>query len=353
MTRRRGPATSSRARGPATPSHAEIVVGAAQPVRARARGCRAEQAAYATVAAIALHGVRLCGLGLGDVAAVVGLGLVGQITLELLRAAGCVALGLDPDPARVELARAAGFFAHGRPGRARSGGGATHRAPRRRRRPRDGGEQQRRRRWRPPIAVARERATVCVVGDVAIESPRTPLFAKELRLVVSRSYGPGRYDPVYEEQRHRLPGRLRALDRGPQPRGGAAPDGGRHRCAPSASRRTASRSTTPSSAYDLLGDREPSLGIVLEYPATDAARRARSVPRRRRGEAARAASRRARGSASSARAPSPAPCCCLTSPSTPRSRPSSTATGPRAARRRSASARRVAGTDAGARARVR
>ena len=47
--------------------------------------------------------------------------------------------------------------------------------------------------------VARDRAHVVVVGDVAIESPRAPLFAKELRLMVSRSYGPGRYDPVYEQ----------------------------------------------------------------------------------------------------------------------------------------------------------
>src|SRR5205085_6629679 len=53
---------------------------------------------------------------------------------------------------------------------------------------------------RTATEVARERAVVSIVGDVAIESPRAPLFAKELRLVVSRSYGPGRYDPVYEQQ---------------------------------------------------------------------------------------------------------------------------------------------------------
>jgi predicted dehydrogenase len=49
-------------------------------------------------------------------------------------------------------------------------------------------------------SVARERAHVVIVGDVVVESPRTPLFSKELRLVVSRSYGPGRYDPLYEER---------------------------------------------------------------------------------------------------------------------------------------------------------
>ena len=70
-----------------------------------------EDAAYATVAAIALHGFRLTEVGLGDVVAVVGLGLVGQLSLQLVAAAGCVALGLDPDPARVALARELGFFA--------------------------------------------------------------------------------------------------------------------------------------------------------------------------------------------------------------------------------------------------
>ena len=65
-------------------------------------GVPAEDAAYGTVAAIALHGVRLAGLGLGDVAAVVGLGLVGQLAVELLVASGCVVVGVDPDPTRVD-----------------------------------------------------------------------------------------------------------------------------------------------------------------------------------------------------------------------------------------------------------
>jgi predicted dehydrogenase/threonine dehydrogenase-like Zn-dependent dehydrogenase len=157
-----------------------------------------EDAAYATVAAIALHGVRLTGLALGDVVAVIGLGLVGQLTVELLRAAGCVALGMDLDPARAELARTAGFFATSEPGElegesARLTGG----------RGADGVIVAAASRSAAPLqtatAAARHRATLCVVGDVPIEADRAHLFAKELRLVVSRSYGPGRYDPVYEE----------------------------------------------------------------------------------------------------------------------------------------------------------
>ena len=92
-------------------SHAEVV---AIPRNLCARvpeGVSAEDAAYGTVASIALHGVRLSGVGLGDVAAVIGLGLVGQLTLELLAAAGCVAVGVDPNEQRVALAREAGFFA--------------------------------------------------------------------------------------------------------------------------------------------------------------------------------------------------------------------------------------------------
>lgn len=243
-----------------------------------------EQAAYATVCAIALHGVRLCGLQLGDVAAVVGLGLVGQLTLELLRAAGCVALGVDPDEARVGLAREAGFFATTAPadldsevGRHTAGRGA------------DGMLVTAASRSAAPLAtaieVARERATVCIVGDVPIESARAPLFAKELRLVVSRSYGPGRYDPHYEEGGHDYPAGYVRWTEGRNleevlrlmAAGALRPE-----------RLTTHRyplGDAPS-AYALLNGDEPSVGILLDY-GEDAGRDApvrvvASPPKRRR-----------------------------------------------------------------------
>jgi predicted dehydrogenase len=180
-------------------SHAELV---AVPRTLCARvpeGVSAEDAAYATVASIALHGVRLAGVGLGDVIAVVGLGLVGQLAAELAAAAGAVVLGCDPDERRVRLAQEGGIFATTDPddldaeaARLSSGRGA------------DGVLVTAASRSSAPLTtainVARERATVAIVGDVAVESPRAPLFAKELKLVVSRSYGPGRYDPIYEER---------------------------------------------------------------------------------------------------------------------------------------------------------
>jgi predicted dehydrogenase/threonine dehydrogenase-like Zn-dependent dehydrogenase len=180
-------------------SHAELV---SVPRTLCARvpdGVAAEEAAYATVAAIALHGFRLADVRLGDVVAVVGLGLVGQLAADLAAAAGCVVLGCDPDARRVLLAQQGGIFATTDPhdldaeaARLTNGRGA------------DGVLVTAASRSAEPLAtattVARERATVVIVGDVAVESPRAPLFAKELKLVVSRSYGPGRYDPAYEER---------------------------------------------------------------------------------------------------------------------------------------------------------
>lgn len=251
-------------------SHAEVV---AIPRNLCARvpeGVSAEDASYGTVASIALHGVRLSGVGLGDVAAVIGLGLVGQLTLELLAAAGCVAVGLDPNEQRVALARDAGFFAT-----------ADEREFEREvarltgRRGADGVLVTAASRSAAPLAtataVARERSVVCIVGDVKIESPRAPLFTKELNLVVSRSYGPGRYDPTYEEQ---------GID---YPAGYVRWTEGRNLAEVlrlmAAGELCPSRLTTHTfaledgaRAYELLNaGAEPSLGILLRYRDTDEA----------------------------------------------------------------------------------
>ena len=81
------------------------------------------------------------------------------------------------------------------------------------------------RRWRHqrprsswPPSLARDRGRVVDIGKCSLDLPWNAYYEKELDVRFSRSYGPGRYDPIYEERRHRLPGRLRALDRGPQPR---------------------------------------------------------------------------------------------------------------------------------------
>ena len=258
-----GPGDLVACAGAAFAAHAQIVNVPRTLVARVPDGVAAEDAAYATVAAIALHGVRLCELKLGEVAVVVGLGLVGQLTLELVAASGCTAIGVDPSAERVEIARAAGFWAttdsqelideaH-RLTAGRGADGALITAAAKTSAPLATG-----------IAAARERATVCMVGDVAVESSRRPLFEKELKLVVSRSYGPGRYDPRHEDQGIDYPagyvrwteGRNLEAVLGLMAQGKLNP----------------SRLTTHTypleegvDAYGVLEGTEPSLGILLDY----------------------------------------------------------------------------------------
>ena len=160
-----------------------------------------EEAAFVTVGAIALQGVRLARPELGNVVVVIGLGLIGQITVQLLAAHGCDVVGVDVERGKVTRAVACGAVAGGVSGeddlvelvRATSHGyGAdavviTASSP-----------------TAEPLALAgelaRDRARVSVVGLLPLEIPRKTYYEKELEVVVSRSYGPGRYDADYEER---------------------------------------------------------------------------------------------------------------------------------------------------------
>ncbi|MHB9863787.1 bi-domain-containing oxidoreductase [Streptomyces sp. YIM S03343] len=186
-------------------SHAEIVAVPRNLVVPVPDGVDTRWAAFATVGAIALHGIHQAEAVPGSRIAVIGLGLVGQITLQLLRTYGYDALGIDPDPAMVALASAAGLAAFSRD---------TDRLP-----------DAVSRHWggtgadavlvtaatssADPVEfagrLARDRATVVVVGDVAVTPPRSSYYHKELSVRYARSYGPGRYDPRYEEGGHPYP----------------------------------------------------------------------------------------------------------------------------------------------------
>jgi predicted dehydrogenase/threonine dehydrogenase-like Zn-dependent dehydrogenase len=163
-----------------------------------------EAAAFATLGAIALQGVRQAEPRLGESVAVIGLGILGQLTVQLLAASGARPIGVDLDPGRVALAQEHGALGLVRSDQVESrvhdvtdGLGvdaviitaATSSAD--------------------PIelagALARDRARVVVVGAVPIDVPRSPYYEKELDVRLSRSYGPGRYDPAYEEQGHDYP----------------------------------------------------------------------------------------------------------------------------------------------------
>ena len=162
-------------------------------------GVDLEAASYATLGAIAMQGVRVADPTLGEVAAVIGLGLVGQITVQLLRANGCRVLGLDLDSRRVaqslekgaEWAYSPNEFSDGWLIAETNGVGldlAVVTAAS------DTAE---------PLALAanlcRKKGRIAFVGAFPIELDRRVMFEKELDLRMSTSYGPGRYDRNYEE----------------------------------------------------------------------------------------------------------------------------------------------------------
>jgi predicted dehydrogenase/threonine dehydrogenase-like Zn-dependent dehydrogenase len=166
-------------------------------------GVAAEHAAFTTVGAIAMQGYRQSEARLGETACVIGLGLVGQLLTQILRAAGVNVVGLDPSPERCQLAERMGAATCCPPDPAShgpvletlaaltDGAGADHVFLT------AGGETNQ------PVEVAaelaRDRARVVDIGKVRLDLPWTEYYAKELDVRFSRSYGPGRYDPSYEE----------------------------------------------------------------------------------------------------------------------------------------------------------
>jgi len=156
-----------------------------------------EEAAFATLGSIALQGIRLADPKLGETVLVLGLGLLGQMTVQMLRANGCRVLGTDLDANLVKLAErwgAIGLAADEIENACREltrgvgvdavlvcAGTSSN----------------------EPIElcgrISREKGRIVVVGAVRMDIPREDFFKKEISVVISRSYGPGRYDPTYEE----------------------------------------------------------------------------------------------------------------------------------------------------------
>ena len=157
-----------------------------------------DSASFVALGSIALQAVRVAEAKIGERVAVLGLGLVGLVTAQILQAAGCTVWGLDPDPERVALAREFGVaFATSNSENVSADnmpwpGGADAviiTAATKSNQPIDLAGQ-----------IARDRSIVVVVGDVRVDVPREHFYHKELQVRYSRSYGPGRYDPAYEEK---------------------------------------------------------------------------------------------------------------------------------------------------------
>lgn len=160
-----------------------------------------ECASTVTLGAIALQGVRRAQPTLGENFVVIGLGILGQLTTQLLHANGCRTIGLDLDRNRIKLARSLGMDIGLHPG--------------------DGSDIEQIARMTdglgadgviitaatPSDAVAssafrmcRKKGRVVLVGDVGLHLNRADFYAKEIDFLISTSYGPGRYDHRYEEQ---------------------------------------------------------------------------------------------------------------------------------------------------------
>jgi predicted dehydrogenase/threonine dehydrogenase-like Zn-dependent dehydrogenase len=225
-----------------------------------------EEAAFTVIGAIGLQGIRLAQPTLGESFAVMGLGLVGLITVQLLRAHGCKVLGIDFDAGRLALARsfgaqtvnlaagedpvaAATAFTRGRGVDAvlitasTSSNEPVHQA----------------------ALMSRKRGRIVLVGVAGLELSRADFYEKELTFQVSCSYGPGRYDPTYEEGGVDYPlGFVRWTE---QRNFEAVLDmmaDGRIDVKPLISHRF--EIDEAPAAYDLVSGTSPSLGILLRYP---------------------------------------------------------------------------------------
>jgi predicted dehydrogenase/threonine dehydrogenase-like Zn-dependent dehydrogenase len=158
-----------------------------------------EEAAFTTVGAVGLQGLRLANLQLGETVAVVGLGLIGLLVVQLARAAGCVVIGMDIDEKRCRLAGQLGCTATANDAEHMQGvvSAATDAKGA------DAVLITASTKSNEPInlagEVSRDRGRVVAVGAVGLEVPRKTFYEKELSVCVSRSYGPGRYDPEYEQ----------------------------------------------------------------------------------------------------------------------------------------------------------
>lgn len=158
-----------------------------------------EEASFVTLGAISLQGVRIADNKLGETVAVIGLGLLGQITCMLLSASGCRVIGIDIDKSKLELAKELGaidaFLSDSTTAQKlldlTAGKGA------------DSVIITAASSTAGPVELAgeicREKGKVVVVGAVKMDIPRKSYYEKELEIMMSRSYGPGRYDYAYEE----------------------------------------------------------------------------------------------------------------------------------------------------------
>lgn len=236
-----------------------------------------EEAAFTVLGAIALQGIRLAQPTLGETVVVTGLGLVGLMTVQLLRANGCRVLGLDFDKDKLDLARqtgaevvdlaagqdpvrAAESFTRGRGVDAVIVTAATKSSEP----------------MHQAALMCRQRGRIVLVGVTGLELSRDDFFKKELTFQVSASYGPGRYDPNYEEKGQDYPfGFVRWTEQRNFEAVLDMMNDGRLNVKPLISHRFSIGDAEQ--AYALVGGVGPSLGILLTYPGNEVTQNERTV----------------------------------------------------------------------------
>jgi predicted dehydrogenase/threonine dehydrogenase-like Zn-dependent dehydrogenase len=159
-----------------------------------------EHACFATLGSIALNAVRIADISLGDVVAVIGLGLVGQLIAQLVRLHGGIVIAIDLKAGRAALARHLGAE-HALPGGADTGEAVRALTEGRgadcvivAAAAKSSGPCQQ------ALRMCRDRGRLVIVGAVDVSFPWSEMYMKEIQLFMSRAYGPGSYDPVYEKQ---------------------------------------------------------------------------------------------------------------------------------------------------------
>jgi len=246
--------------------HAEIVSVPANLCAKIPANVSDEAASFTVLGAIALQGIRLIRPTLGEAFVVTGLGLVGLMTVQLLRAHGCRVLGIDFDSQKCELARQFGAetvdLSKGEDplpvaetfSRGRGVDGVLITASTKSSEP-----------VHQAALMCRQRGRIVLVGVTGLELSRADFYEKELTFQVSCSYGPGRYDPEYEDRGHDYPiGFVRWTE---QRNFEAVLDmlaDGRLDVAPLISHRFMLESAPE--AYKVLAEDRTALGILLEYP---------------------------------------------------------------------------------------
>ena len=180
-------------------AHSEIVVVGKNLVAKIPDDVSFEEASLTVLASVALQGVRLIQPTLGEQFVVIGLGLLGQITLDLLKANGCKAIGVDIDQTKVELARKNGYKALN-PAQGEDPiefvnqiteeigvDGVIITAATKANGPLEQAAE-----------MVRRKGRIIAVGAIGMDIPRPPFYAKEIEFFVSNSFGPGKHDPAYE-----------------------------------------------------------------------------------------------------------------------------------------------------------